>query len=69
MNALVTRYAGAGGVRVGLRLFAGVPDLMGVAPRSPTSAWAFEVFAAASQEWYGVAGGHPLSFGLAGVGF
>lgn len=68
-SAFVSRGAGAGGGRVGLRLLAAAPDLMGVSPHSPTSAWVLELFVAASQEWYGVAGGHPLTFGLAGAGF
>jgi hypothetical protein len=68
-GGFVTRHAGAGGARLGLRLFAAVPDLEGVSPYSPTSAWALELFAAATEEWYGVAGGHPLTLGIAGVGF
>ncbi|HVU50473.1 MAG TPA: hypothetical protein VHL80_07285 [Polyangia bacterium] len=63
------RHVGAGGPRVGLRLFAGIPDLDGVSPFSPTSAWSVELFAAAAQEYYGAAGGHPLSYGVAVVGF
>jgi hypothetical protein len=65
----VGRRVGAGGPRLGMRLLAGVPDVMGVSPLSPTSAWAVELFAAASQEYYGAANGHVLSYGLAVVSF
>jgi hypothetical protein len=68
-SEVLSRHVGAGGPRLGLRLFAGVPDLQGVSPFSPTSAWAIELFAAAAQEYYGSAGGHPLSYGVAVVGF
>jgi len=64
-NKGTSRHAGAGGPRVGLRLFAATPDLEGVSPFSPTSAWAIELFAAAAQEYYGAANGHTLSYGLA----
>jgi hypothetical protein len=63
------RHVGAGGPRVGLRLFAGIPQPEGVSPFSPTSAWSIELFAAAAQEYYGAAGGHPVSYGVAVVGF
>jgi hypothetical protein len=65
----VVSHVGAGGPRLGLRLFAGLPDLDGVSPFSPTSAWSIELFAAAAQEYYGPTSGHPLSYGLAIVGF
>jgi hypothetical protein len=65
----VGRRVGAGGPRVGLRLFRGAPDLVGVSPFSPTSAWGVELFAAAAQEYYGAPSGHTLSYGLAVVSF
>jgi hypothetical protein len=68
-GAVLGRHVGAGGPRLGVRLFAGIPDLAGVSPFSPSSGWAVELFAAAAQEYYGAAGGHPVSFGLAVVGF
>ena len=65
----VHRWAIAGGPRLGLQLLRAVPDVAGVSRFSPTSAWGFELYAAAGQEWKGAAAGTPVTYGVSLLGF
>lgn len=63
------RHGMAAGPRVSLQLLRALPDIAGVSPHSPTSAWGFELYAAAAQELTGTAAGTPVSYGISFLGF
>jgi len=63
------RHAMAGGPRVSLQLLHALPDIAGVSQHSPTSAWGFELYAAAAQELSGTAAGTPITYGISLLGF
>lgn len=65
----VDRHAMAAGPRVSLQLLRALPDIAGVSPHSPTSAWGFELYAAAAQELSGTAAGTPITYGVSLLGF
>jgi hypothetical protein len=65
----VERHAIAGGPRLALQLLRAVPDVTGVSPHSPTSAWGFELYAAAGWELTGAANGRPVTYGVSLLGF
>ena len=65
----VERHAIAGGPRLALQLLRVVPDVAGVSPHSPTSAWGFELYAAAGWEVTGAAAGPPITYGVSLLGF
>jgi hypothetical protein len=65
----VDRHAIAGGPRLGLQLLRTVPDVAGISPRSPTSAWGFELYAAAGWEMTGSPAGAPITYGVSLLGF
>ncbi len=63
------RHALAAGPRVALQLLRALPDIAGVSQHSPTSAWGFELYAAAAQELSGTAAGTPITYGVSLLGF
>ena len=65
----IERHAIAGGPRLAFQLLRTVPDVAGVSPHSPTSAWGFELYAAAGWEVTGTAAGAPITYGVSLLGF
>ena len=65
----MTRHAIAAGPRVSLRFLRVLPDIAGVSQHSPTSAWGFELYAAAAQELSGAAAGTPVTYGVSFLAF
>ena len=65
----VERHAIAGGPRLAMQLLRALPDVAGVSPHSPTSAWGFELYAAAGWELTGAAAGAPITYGVSWLGF
>jgi hypothetical protein len=63
------RHGMAAGPRVSLRFLRVLPDIAGVSPHSPTSAWGFELYAAAAQELTGAAAGTPVTYGVSFLAF
>lgn len=64
-----SRNAISGGPRLGLQLLRVVPQIAGASRFGPTSAWGFELFAAAGQTWEGTVDGSPLTVGVSVLGF
>jgi hypothetical protein len=65
----VARHGMSAGPRVSLQLLHALPDIAGVSRHSPTSAWGFELYAAAAQEVSGPAAGTPVTYGISLLGF
>jgi hypothetical protein len=65
----IERHAIAGGPRLALQLLRAAPDVAGVSRHSPTSAWGFELYAAAGWEMTGAAAGKPITYGISLLGF
>jgi len=65
----VDRYATAGGARLAVQLLRAVPSIAGVSRHSPTSAWGFELYAAAGWSLTGPATGQNLTYGVSVLGF
>jgi hypothetical protein len=65
----IERHAIAGGPRLAFQLLRTAPDVAGVSPHSPTSAWGFELYAAAGREMTGIAAGAPITYGVSLLGF
>ena len=63
------RHGMAAGPRVSLRFLRVLPDIAGVSAHSPTSAWGFELYAAAAQELIGAAAGTPVTYGISFLAF
>ncbi len=68
-GTIYSRDASSGGLRFALQWLRSRTDVVGVAPRSPTSAAGAELFVAASQEWTGAANGHHVTFGVSALAF
>jgi hypothetical protein len=65
----VEHHAIAGGPRLALQLLRALPNVTGVSRHSPTSAWGFEIYAAAGWEMAGAATGPPITYGVSFLGF
>jgi len=68
-TAATHRTAVSLGPRLGLQVLRAVPAVGGVSRASPTSAWGFELFAAAGNTVSGAADGPPIAFGVGVIGF